>query len=124
MTLSVSPQITAEYGKPVTLQCNVSSKFPNELQIKYMGWSQNEALCSVNSEGKITTNKNHTLSDFHCEYNNQQLSLIFQKVQPMETGRYMCKLQSNQEASHKYSNLELEGQSTPILNFSFFNGTV
>ncbi|KAK2919117.1 hypothetical protein Q8A73_003488 [Channa argus] len=108
--LSVSPQITADYGKPVTLQCNVTSKFPNELEVKYVEWSQNKMLlCSVNSEGIITTH--NRLTPFRCEYKNQQLSLIFQNVQPMDSGisnPFMCKLKSNQGASHAYSSLELE----------------
>lgn len=114
--LNVSPQITAQNGKPVTLQCNVSSESPDKLQIKYMEWSQNKTiLCSMNSEEEITTDKRNTISDFQCEYRNQQLSLIFQEVQPMESGSYRCKLRSNQGATHVYSHLELEGQSAPIL---------
>lgn len=122
VTLNVSPQITAEDGKPVSLQCNVSSKSPDKLQIKYMEWSQNQTkttLCSVDSEGEMTTDKSSTMSDFRCEYNNNQLSLIFQKVEPMEIGSYRCKLRSNQGATHVYSRLELDGQSLLYSSYSY-----
>lgn len=124
--LNVSPQTTAEYGQPVTLQCNVSSMSSGELQIKYMEWSKNKTiLCSVNSDGEVTTDKTNTIGDFRCEYENQQLSLIFQQVQPMDIGSYRCKLRSTQGATHDYSSLELEGQSMTILFFLFvYNGTV
>ncbi|KAK2816854.1 hypothetical protein Q5P01_025045 [Channa striata] len=120
VAVNVSPHITAECGKPVILRCNVTSKSPDELEVKIMEWSQNKMLlCSVNSSGEITTQ--NKLSPFRCEYKDQQLSLIFQNVQPMESGRanpYMCKLKSNQGAAHAYSRLELEeccGTVEPIL---------
>ncbi|XP_044046431.1 uncharacterized protein LOC122873589 [Siniperca chuatsi] len=109
--LSVSSEITAECGKQVTLNCDVSSS-RNGLSVIRMEWSQNKTtLCSVDSEGNITTHPRHTLSDFHCEYKHGQLSLIFQKAQPLGSGnskRYMCKLQSNQGALHGYTRVELQ----------------
>lgn len=111
--LHVSSKITAECGKQVTLICKVSSSLEG-LSIKHMGWSQNKSLCSVNSEGKITTNHRHTLSDFHCEYKDGQLSLNFQEVQPSDiehSNSYMCKLHSNKGAPHGSTKVELQGQN-------------
>ncbi|KAA8594992.1 uncharacterized protein LOC116705339 [Etheostoma spectabile] len=106
--LSVTPKITAECGKEVTLNCNVSSS-RHGLSIKHMNWSQNNrSLCSLDKEGNITHHK-HTLSHFHCEYKHgTQLSLIFKRVQPLESGDYRCKLQSNQGAKHQYTRVELQ----------------
>lgn len=109
--LNVSPQITAECGKQVILNCNVSSS-RNGLSIKRMQWFLNEKiLCSVDSEGKISPHHRHTPSAFDCEYNHGQLSLIFQNMQPLETGTsnsYMCKLHSNQAVAHKSTTVELQ----------------
>ncbi|XP_040002573.1 uncharacterized protein LOC120800497 isoform X2 [Xiphias gladius] len=107
--LSVSPKITAECGKQVTLQCKVSS-FPKGLLIRHMEWSHDKmSLCFVNSAGNITHNRS-ALSDFHCEYRKGQLSLIFKKMQPLESENspYRCKLQSNMGARHKYTPVELQ----------------
>ncbi|XP_031145386.1 uncharacterized protein LOC116043030 [Sander lucioperca] len=105
--LNVTPKITAECGKQVTLTCNVSSS-RHGLSIKHMNWSQkNRSFCSVDSEGNISHHM-HTLSHFHCEYKHGQLSLIFKRVQPLESGDYRCKLQSNQGAKHQYTRVELQ----------------
>lgn len=108
--LSVTPAITAECNQQVTLHCNVSSS-GNDLSIKHMKWSRNKtSLCSVDDKGKLTTHT-HNLSEFHCEYKHGQLSLIFKRVQPLDSGNsklYMCKLQSNQGASHDYTGVTLQ----------------
>lgn len=108
--LRVSPEVTAECGKQVTLICNVSSQ--SGLLIKHMEWSQSKtSLCSVDSEGRLITRPRASLSDFHCEYNDGLLSLIFQKVLPLESGLskpYMCKLRSNRGAPHRYTTVALQ----------------
>ncbi|XP_019940052.1 uncharacterized protein [Paralichthys olivaceus] len=109
--LSVSPHITTDCGKQVTLQCRVSPS-PNGLSIKHMEWSHMKTpLCSLNSEGNISYNSS-TLTDFHCEYEEGQLSLIFPDVQPEQDRgklqRYRCKLHSNKGALHKYTTVELK----------------
>lgn len=110
MKLNVSPKITAECGKQVTLNCDVSSS-PNGLSIKHMAWIQNQtSLCSVDEEGKI---KPHSRTDFHCEYKHGQLSLIFKRVRPLESGNskpYTCKLQSNRGASNAKTIVVVQGQ--------------
>ncbi|XP_022620749.1 uncharacterized protein LOC111236330 [Seriola dumerili] len=108
--LSVGPRITAECDKQVTLPCKVSST-QNGLSIKHLEWSTTQtSLCAVNSEGNITYNKS-LFSDFRCEYGERQLSLIFQKVQPL---KYLCKLRSNKGVLYKYTTVELQecGQIT------------
>eukprot|EP00064_Thunnus_orientalis_P017821 superscaffoldBa00003894_g17907 len=110
VTLDVSPKVIAECGKQVTLSCKVSSSLEG-LSIKHMEWSQNNSLCSV-KDGKMSTNNNTTTqSDFHCEYENGQLSLIFPKVQPLETRHsspYKCKLRSNKGVESASTNVELQ----------------
>ncbi|XP_058495639.1 uncharacterized protein LOC131466444 [Solea solea] len=105
--LRVSPKITAECGKQVTLQCNVSSSL-NGLSVKHMEWSH---LCSVNSEGNISYSRG-TFGDFYCEYEEGQLSLVFRTIRPDLESRdpktYRCKLQSNKGAPHEYTTVELE----------------
>ncbi|XP_019718049.1 uncharacterized protein LOC109511407 isoform X2 [Hippocampus comes] len=107
--VSVS-NVTAECGKSVTIRCNVS-KQRDGLSVKHMEWSQNhKPLCQVNSGGELKHSKN-TKSDFRCEYQKGQLSLIFEKVLPEDSGasnRYMCKLRSNWGISHGYSWIELQ----------------
>ncbi|XP_023268520.1 uncharacterized protein LOC111659737 [Seriola lalandi dorsalis] len=108
--LSVSPRVTADCGKRVTLPCKVSST-QNGLSIKHLEWSTTQtSLCAVNSEGQITHNRS-LFSDFHCEYEEGQLSLIFQKAQPL---KYLCKLRSNKGIHSKYTTVELQecGQIT------------
>ncbi|XP_062293876.1 uncharacterized protein LOC133998760 [Scomber scombrus] len=106
VTLHVSPEVTAECDEQVNLTCHVSPV--DGLSIKQMVWSQNKPLCSVNSEGKIIKNPNYTLSGFDCEYKEGQLSLIFHKVQPLEIGRYMCKLHSDRGVKHGSTDVKLQ----------------
>ncbi|KAG7486740.1 hypothetical protein JOB18_037802 [Solea senegalensis] len=107
--LRVSPKITAECGKQVTLQCNVSSSL-NGLSVKHMEWSYRKMhLCSVNSEGNISYSRDtDKIWDFYCEYEEGQLSLVFRTAQPDLQNEYRCKLQSNKGAPHKYTTVELE----------------
>lgn len=115
MRLSTTPKITADCGQQVTLNCCVSSS-RNGLSVKLMEWSLNRtSLCSVGSEGRLTTHHIPTLSDFHCEYEHGQLSLVFREVRPLDSANYRCKLQSKQGAAHKYTAVELQGQSPSLL---------
>nr|XP_040043547.1 uncharacterized protein LOC120825788 isoform X2 [Gasterosteus aculeatus aculeatus] len=107
VSLSVSPDITAECGKPVTLICNASSS-QRELSIKRMEWFQNRtSVCSVNEEGDI---RNHAPStrDSYCEYKHGQFSLTFKSAKPLDRGSYACKLQSSRGARHKVTKVELQ----------------
>lgn len=115
MKLLPSPKIIAECGKPVTLNCAVPPT-QRELQIKYMEWYLNSTpLCYVDVTGNITHHI-HNVSDFHCEYNYGQLSLIFEKMKPLESANsvYKCKLQSNKGIDYIHTKVELQGQSTFI----------
>lgn len=118
--LEVSPEVVAECGQQVSLHCNTSSSHDG-LSVKRMEWSQGStSLCSVDSEGTIITHGRHSLSDFYCEYKDGQLSLVFQKMLPLESGhskRYRCKLHSNQGVAHNYTTVELQGQSPHLLLF-------
>lgn len=105
--LSVTPKMTAECGQRVTLNCDVSSSRKG-LLIKHMEWFHSlTSVCSVDSEGKIT-NHTQTLSDFYCEYQHGQLSLVFARVKPLERGNYTCKLQSNRGAQHADTSVGLQ----------------
>lgn len=112
VTLHVSPEVTAECGTQVNLTCHVSPV--DGLSIKRMVWFQDKPLCSVDSEGNLTINDNNTPNGFHCEYQVGQLSLIFEKVQPLDIGQYMCKLHSNWGAKLGSTDVKLKGQ-TPHL---------
>ncbi|KAM3622892.1 uncharacterized protein V6R79_004365 [Siganus canaliculatus] len=106
--LNVSPSVTAECGKQVTVSCHASSSHIN-LSVKLMEWYFNKtSLCSVDSEGDITVHHRHALGDFDCEYQDGKLSLNIQKVQPMQRGNYFCKLQSNMGVKHQYTAVELQ----------------
>lgn len=77
-----------------------------------MQWSRSETpLCSVNSTGEISENNP---SDFHCEYKDKQLSIIFTNLQPLQTGDsqpYKCKVRSNKGAMHAHTTVELQGET-------------
>lgn len=106
--LSVSPKITAECGKQVTLNCSVSSSL-HQLSIKHMEWSRNmTTLCVVGSDGNVKRHHKQSISDFTCEFEQGHLSLTFQQVQPLETGDYQCKLRSNRGAPREYTTVELQ----------------
>ncbi|XP_061685255.1 uncharacterized protein LOC133505804 [Syngnathoides biaculeatus] len=128
--VSVS-NVTAECGKQVAVRCNASSR-RDGLSVKHMEWSQNrKPLCQVDGEGKLNHSRK-TKSPFRCEYKRGQLSLIFAKVQPEDSGasnRYMCKLRSNWGISHAYSWIELQeccgaakgvmSEDGPVCTFSY-----
>lgn len=116
----MSPSVVAECGEPVSLHCNTSSSHDG-LSVKRMEWSQGStSLCSVDSEGTIRTHGQRSLSDFYCDYKDGQLSLVFQRMLPLESGHskpYRCKLHSNQGVAHNYTKVELQGQSPRLLLF-------
>ncbi|KAM7009022.1 uncharacterized protein LKV04_001068 [Tautogolabrus adspersus] len=108
LTLHVSPRMSAGCGQQVALDCEVSSS-QHGLSIKHMEWYQNKtSYCSVNSEETITTHQGHTQSNFHCEYQQGRLTLIFTEVQPIESGNFRCKLRSNKGAKEKSTTVELQ----------------
>lgn len=114
----VSPKITAQCGKQVTLNCNTTLSHQG-LSIKLMQWFQGETiLCFVDSKGKIITHQRGSLSDFSCEYEDGRLSVIFKTLQPLESGKnYTCKQRSNKGALSKSTKVELQGQSPAIYSY-------
>lgn len=114
----VSPKITAQCGKQVTLNCNTTLSHQG-LSIKLMQWFQGETiLCFVDSKGKIITPQRGSLSDFSCEYEDGRLSVIFKTLQPLESGKnYTCKQRSNKGALSKSTKVELQGQSPAIYSY-------
>ncbi|XP_061535761.1 uncharacterized protein LOC133404139 isoform X1 [Phycodurus eques] len=135
--VSVS-NVTAECGEQVAIRCNASTR-RDGLSVKHMEWSRNhKPLCQVDGEGKLNHSRN-AKSHLRCEYKKGQLSLIFAKVQPEDSGasnRYMCKLRSNWGISHGYSWIELQdccgvakgvlSKDGPVCTFSYVhpNGDV
>nr|XP_015830578.2 uncharacterized protein LOC107395668 [Nothobranchius furzeri]XP_054607797.1 uncharacterized protein LOC107395668 [Nothobranchius furzeri] len=106
--LKVSPIIAAQCDTRVFLYCNASSSQPG-LSIKYMDWSQDVQLCSVNEKGDLSTNNVST--DFHCKYQEGQLTLVLHRALPLKSGnssRYVCKLRSNQGTLHEYTTVQLQ----------------
>lgn len=115
LDLSVSPGITARCGSHVRLQCMATSS-RSGLSIKHIGWyHRNTPVCYVDNQGPILFNQ----TDHYCEYEDGQLSLTFPKLKPYQEGRdlesYLCKLRSNQEVKHKYTSVELDGESSIYL---------
>ena len=110
----MSSVVTAECGQPVTLHCNISS-FREGLSIKELTWYQGtKRLCSVDDKGETATHPEHALSEFRCSYAQEQLSLTFTQVQPMESGKeakYLCKLHSNFGTPKNYTMVDLQGQN-------------
>ncbi|XP_032418986.1 uncharacterized protein LOC116720072 isoform X1 [Xiphophorus hellerii] len=106
--LEVSPKIFAECGKPVSLHCNSSS--PQQgLSVKYMEWSHgNMSLCSVDSEQTITKLQRHFQSDFDCKYEDGRLSLVFERMLPLQSGEYRCKLRSNKGVANECTKVQLQ----------------
>ncbi|XP_037328977.2 uncharacterized protein LOC119218556 [Pungitius pungitius] len=105
--LSTSPGITAECGERVTLNCNASSS-QKDLSIKHIEWFQSHtSVCSVNEKGEV---RNHapSLTDFYCDYKHGRLSLIIQRVKPLDRGNYSCKLHSNQGTGNSNTRVELQ----------------
>lgn len=123
--LNLSPKITAECGKQVILNCSTSSSQPG-LSIKHMEWFRDKtSLCSVDSEGIITTPQRNVSSAFHCEYENGRLLLILHKVLPMESGhskRYRCKLRSNQGAPQDSTTVQLQECSGTVEPHTWSDG--
>ncbi|XP_013860445.1 uncharacterized protein LOC106515281 [Austrofundulus limnaeus] len=111
VSLEVNPTILAERGEQVSLRCSPSSSH-HGLSVKHMEWSRgSESLCSVNSKQDVITHESHSLSDFYCTYRDGQLSLFFQRMLPLESGRlnpYRCKLHSNQGVAFIYTTVELQ----------------
>lgn len=108
VSLIVSPTVTAECGQQVTLNCNVSS-YQHGLTIKHMEWSQGKThLCTVDSLGELTQHNTNSLGDFHCNYEDGRLSLTFPYVQPLNSGKYRCKLRSTEGAPYEYTTVELK----------------
>ncbi|KAF6730288.1 hypothetical protein FQA47_011308 [Oryzias melastigma] len=108
VTLRVSPTVVAKFNTRVTLHCNASTS-QNGLLIKHMGWTQDTKLCSVNEEGTVISHHSNFTSPFHCEYEDGRLSLVFQRMQPLEIKKhFMCKLRSNQGVVHGFTTVELQ----------------
>ncbi|XP_034544290.1 uncharacterized protein LOC117816219 isoform X2 [Notolabrus celidotus] len=109
LSLRVSPKISAVCGQPVSLHCEVSSS-QHGLSIKHMEWYHNNtSLCTMNSEDKNPIiNPGFTVSDFDCKYHQGKLTLIFKKLQPMDTGDFGCKLRSNKGTRVKSTTVELQ----------------
>ncbi|XP_023809787.1 uncharacterized protein LOC105354256 isoform X1 [Oryzias latipes] len=106
--LKVSPTVVAKINTQVSLHCNASSS-QKGLVIKHMGWTQNTKLCSVNVEERVIIHQNNFTSPFHCEYEDGRLSLVFQRLLPLEINQqFMCKLRSNQGVVHEFTTVELQ----------------
>ncbi|XP_028307370.1 uncharacterized protein LOC114466098 [Gouania willdenowi] len=108
--LKMKPIVIAECGKQVSLHCNTSSQ--QELSIKYMEWSQGNALlCSLDNKGTVTKNLSNSGRDFSCKYTNGSLSLILAKVVPLEVRHwkpYRCKQYSTQGILQGYTKVQLQ----------------
>lgn len=118
MELRPSPSVVyAECGTEVTLNCEVPP-LTNDLSVKHMGWSlKGSSLCSVDTEGKLSTHRKHSPRPFHCSYTHGHLSLSFPNVQLLDgwNSTYMCKLRSNKGTAHTETTVQFKGQPAYLL---------
>ncbi|XP_028311502.1 uncharacterized protein LOC114468674 isoform X2 [Gouania willdenowi] len=87
--LHARPQVEAQCGEDVKLMCNVSSS--QQMDVKVLSWvAFNRTLCEYE--------RNRTEKEFHCETtklkDDQTLTLKLNNVMPVNTGKYLCKVQS------------------------------
>lgn len=109
--------VHAECGTDVTLYCEVAP-LKDGLSVKYMGWSLEEnALCSVDTEGHLSTQHRHSPRPFRCRYSHGHLSLVFHDVQLLDgwNSTYMCKLRSNKGIAHTTTTVQFKGQPAYLL---------
>lgn len=111
LTLKVREKISAQCGKNVTLDCEVSSP-QHGLSIKRMKWYQSgTSFCVVNSEGEVVKNPELVGNDFHCKYRPGKLSLIIKNINPMTSGKsklFECEVRSNKGTRDKVTTVELQ----------------
>lgn len=122
LTLKVRPKISAECGKHVILDCEVSSS-QHGLSIKHMEWYQSStSFCAINSEEVVITNPEHAANGINCTYQQGKLSLIIKNINPMNSGdskTFGCKLRSNKGTREESTTVELQencGQVIGVMN--------
>ncbi|KAM4604080.1 uncharacterized protein ACJ7VT_018696 [Polymixia lowei] len=108
VTVGVVSNVTAQCGQQMTLHCNVSSLKGN-LSVHYLAWLQNgNPLCVVDNNGQVTNHSYNTPSSFQCSYTQEQLTITFEEVQPMDSGDYLCKLRSRQGLGQRSTRVQLQ----------------
>ncbi|CAB1344913.1 unnamed protein product, partial [Coregonus sp. 'balchen'] len=94
----------------VTLQCSISTS-QEGLSVTHMAWVRQDGkcLCDVNETGVTGTHPGNTPSVMECSYTPQtQLTLTLLQVQPLEQGKYLCKLRSNKGVKMSTTTVKLQ----------------
>ncbi|XP_071371518.1 programmed cell death 1 ligand 1-like [Centroberyx affinis] len=104
LELQTSPQVVAQCGKNVTLECDVSSS--SEFDIKKFAWmtAESKHLCQL-EDGKLD---HKVLCESKAEPLNKhrhRLTLTLTNMMPANQGEYICKL---------YSSLGVENRRTVV----------
>uniref|UniRef100_A0A8C5EPW9 Ig-like domain-containing protein n=1 Tax=Gouania willdenowi TaxID=441366 RepID=A0A8C5EPW9_GOUWI len=107
--LHARPQVEAQCGEDVKLMCNVSSS--QQMDVKVLSWvAFNRTLCEYE--------RNRTEKEFHCETtklkDDQTLTLKLNNVMPVNTGKYLCKVQSTGGVNSTATMVTIQGMSCPI----------
>eukprot|EP00063_Salmo_salar_P012063 XP_013986898.1 PREDICTED: uncharacterized protein LOC106564917 [Salmo salar] len=108
--LSTVDSLIVPCHQSVTLQCRIST-FEEGLSIYHLAWvlQDGKYLCDVNATGVMRTHPGNTPSAMECSYTPQtQLSLTLLQVQPLEQGKYLCKLRSNHGVKETTTTVKLQ----------------
>ena len=122
MKLSTDGSLIVPCHQSVSLQCRIST-FQEGLSINHLAWvgQDGKCLCDVNATGVMGTHPGNTPSAMECSYNPQtQLTLTLLQVQPLERGKYLCKLRSNHGVKEATTTVELQGECPFILFIYLF----
>ncbi|XP_029363609.1 uncharacterized protein LOC115047075 [Echeneis naucrates] len=101
--LQLSPTVVTQCGRNVTLTCNSSSS--QQMEILSFSWEHgNKTLCPYE--------KAQTDQDVRCEHKNDhlhhRLTLVLTNVMPVDSGKYICKLRSNQGAKSAVTSVTVQ----------------
>ncbi|XP_055762730.1 programmed cell death 1 ligand 1-like isoform X1 [Salvelinus fontinalis] len=108
--LSTVDSVVVPCHQSVTLRCDIST-FQEGLSINHLAWVRQDGkhLCDVNATGVTGTHPGSTPSAMECRYTPQtQLTLTLLQVQPLEQGKYLCKLRSNHGVKEATTTVKLQ----------------
>ncbi|XP_024252321.1 uncharacterized protein LOC112230315 isoform X2 [Oncorhynchus tshawytscha] len=108
--LSTVDSVIVPCHQRVTLRCDITT-FQEGLSIKHLAWVRQDGkhLCDVNGTGVTGAHSGSTPSTMECSYTPQtQLTLTLLQVQPLEQGKYLCKLRSNHGVKEATTTVELQ----------------
>ncbi|KAM9491251.1 uncharacterized protein ACWYII_003555 [Salvelinus alpinus] len=108
--LSAVDSLIVPCHQSATLRCDLST-FQEGLSIYHMAWVRQDGkyLCDVNATGVMGTHPGNTPSAMECSYTpHAQLTLTLLQVQPLEQGKYLCKLRSSHGVKEATTTVKLQ----------------